>query len=550
MKAPFLRPSILLVLLTFGMFVLGVAFHKYRFFPYELIKSATLEVTRPHVDADKVFSREYSRDVNKVAMERYIDTALLPLKVKGVRISEHYAVPKNGGAITAIGNTVIVLDRLGNIYSYNARGDNVKKLSLPNLPNNIADYLQYDVINDKRFRAYSIRYLDLTKQLAVSHEYFDKRYNKSRLVVSVIGIDEQSLQPKGSWEIVFQGDVEPTGPNEEGGGALAAHGPNKIYLSVGEYQLNDVVGPGDVNIKQLVSQDVNSKMGKIFEINVSTHQVKMVSLGHRNPEGLIVTTNGDLLSTEHGPNGGDELNLIVEGANYGWPIVTLGTEYGNYSWPTNKVVGKHTDYKSPMFAWVPSVAVSSLLQVQGFDPRWDSDLLVASLKGQTLYRLRVEESRVLYSEPIWIGQRLRDIAQMQDGTIVLWTDDTELQFISVDREKLDQDKRFLSSTSSTLVGYCMFCHHFGPTGPADFAPSLTNVLGRKIASDNFRYSAALRTKDEVWTEKFLHDFIANPDEFATGTAMPNMHLDQDQLNDVLSDLKKHTATPVNRHGGG
>jgi len=528
------------------MFVLGAAFQKYRFFPYELIRSATLEVTRPHADADKVLSREYSRDVHKVAMERNVDTALLPLKVKGVRISEHYAVPKNGGAITTIGNTVIVLDRLGNIYSYSAGGDTVKKLAFPNLPNNVADYLQYDVINDKRFRAYSIEYLDFAKQLAVSHEYFDKQYNKSRIAVSVIGIDEQSLQPKGSWETVFRGDLEPTGPNEEGGGALAVLGPNKIYLSVGQYQLNDVVGPED----HLVSQDVNSKMGKIFEINISTHQVKMVSLGHRNPEGLVVTTNGDLLSTEHGPNGGDELNLIVDGANYGWPIVTLGTEYGNYSWSTNKVVGKHAEYRSPMFAWVPSVAVSSLLQVQGFDPRWDGDLLVASLKGQTLYRLRVEGSRVLYSEPIWIGQRLRDIAQLQDRTIVLWTDDTELQFISVDKEKLDQNKRFLASASGTLVGYCMFCHHFGPTSPADFAPSLTNVLGRKIASDTFRYSAALRTKDEVWTEKSLHDFIANPDEFATGTAMPNMHLDQDQLNDVLSDLKKHTATPTNYHGGG
>ena len=204
MKAPFLRPSIFIALLAFGIFVLGAAFHKYRFFPYELIRSAALEVW-----PGLALSREYSRDVNKVAMERNIDTALLPLKVKGVRISEHYAVPKNGGAITAIGNTVIVLDRLGNIYSYNAGGDNVKKLALPNLPNNVADYLQYDGINDKKFRAYSIKYLDLAKQLAVSHEYFDKRYNKSRLAVSVIGIDEQTLQPKGSWEIIFQGDLEP-----------------------------------------------------------------------------------------------------------------------------------------------------------------------------------------------------------------------------------------------------------------------------------------------------------------------------------------------------
>ena len=92
-------------------------------------------------------------------------------------------------------------------------------------------------------------------------------------------------------------------------------------------QIKSICLIGDYeNVDPMVSQDANSKMGKIFEINLNTRNVKMVSLGHRNPEGLIVTTNGTLLSTEHGPAGGDELNLIVEGANYGWPIVTLGTE--------------------------------------------------------------------------------------------------------------------------------------------------------------------------------------------------------------------------------
>jgi cytochrome c len=169
--------------------------------------------------------------------------------------------------------------------------------------------------------------------------------------------------------------------------------------------------------------------------------------------------------------------------------------------------------------------------------------LVASLKAQSLFRLRLDKGRVLYSEPIWIGQRIRDITQLRDGTIVLWTDDTELKFISVDLQRLKQDRRNPMSTSGVLAIRCLNCHHFGPTSAADFAPSLTNVLGRKIGSDNFRYSAALRTKVGVWTEKSLRDFISNPGEFATGTAMPNLHLSQDGLDEVLQDLKNYTAAP-------
>ena len=257
-----------------------------------------------------------------------------------------------------------------------------------------------------------------------------------------------------------------------------------------------------------------------------------------------MTAGGTLFSTEHGPAGGDELNLITEGSNYGWPIVTLGTDYGSYGWRGSKFVGEHTGYQAPIFAWVPSIAVSNLIQVEGFDKRWDGDLLVASLKAQSLFRLRLEKQAVLYSEPIWIGQRLRDIAQLQNGTIVLWTDDTELQFISADRERLAKDQRNPTVTTSTLVTSCMYCHHFGPTNTADFAPSLTNVLGRKIGSDNFRYSAALRTKEGTWTEALLLEFISDPDKFATGTGMPNLHLDKDQMNDVLRDLKNNSAVPI------
>ena len=157
----------------------------------------------------------------------------------------------------------------------------------------------------------------------------------------------------------------------------------------------------------------------------------------------------------------------------------------------------------------------------------------------SLFRLRLEGSRILYSEPIFIGQRIRDIAQLKNGTIVLWTDDTQLQFISVDLDKLATNKRYPETVGDTVVYECMYCHHFGPTNVSDFAPSLSNVFGRKIASDTFRYSAALRNKEGVWTEKSLSEFLSDPQKFASGTSMkPSINLSQEDINEIIKISQK------------
>ena len=104
--------------------------------------------------------------------------------------------------------------------------------------------------------------------------------------------------------------------------------------------------------------------------------------------------------------------------------------------------GSHTGYTAPLFAWVPSIAVSQLIEVNNFHERWNGDLLVGSLKASSLYRLRLEAGRVLYSEPIWIGQRIRDITETTNGIIVLWTDDTQLLFVTVDKDQLALNRRY------------------------------------------------------------------------------------------------------------
>ena len=530
MKIPFSRYGFLLLLLAPFMFVLGLTMQKYKYFPYpqvsDLGRAVATKVRSTYIDPTSHISQQYSHDTGKSILDKTLDTALLPLAVKGIRFSEYYPLPKVAGGITIVGNAVVVLDRLGALYAYRPDSGKVEKLPFPDLPNNLTQYVMLvnATVDDRSFRAHSVKFSASSNLLAVSHEYFDAQRNKTRMAVSVITIDPASLRPTGSWKTVYLSDAEPAAPNESSGGALTFAGQDKLYLTIGDYTVPKV------------AQEPNSSFGKVFEIDLGTLKARRLTIGHRNPQGLTLIKTGALLSTEHGPAGGDELNQIVEGSNYGWPNVTLGTEYGTYGWLDEQLVGRHDGYATPMFAWVPSIGVSNLIQVEGFHGRWDGDLLVASLKAQSLFRLRLDQTRVVYSEPIFIGQRIRDIAQLPDGTIVLWTDDTQLLLLSVDQQKLQENQRS-QTIHDALRTQCMYCHHFGPTNPSDFAPSLSNVLERKIASDNFRYTAALRSKDGVWTEKALREFLANPTKFASGTSMPPLlNLGPDAIDEIIRDL--------------
>jgi cytochrome c2 len=478
------------------------------------------------LNPEVVLAGQYSQDREKLPIVQDLDTALLPLRIRRTRLSDGLPVPKTGGAITTFGNTVIVLDRLGNLYSLLPAARQVSHLPFPPLPNNIISYVKSPGarLDDNRFRAYDITFVKSAQMLAVSHELFDRRLGKSRLAVSVICVDPQIMRPTGDWKTIFLGDAEDNGPNVEAGGRLASK-DGHLYVTIGDYE------------SSRISSNEHNDFGKIIEIDLRTHEHKIVSRGHRNPQGLLITKSGDMFSTEHGPSGGDELNLIETGADYGWPHVTFGTDYGKYSWQ-NAPAGTHEGYAAPAFAWVPSVGLSNLIQISNFNARWDGDLLVGSLKGTSLYRLRLEKNRIVYAEPIWIGQRVRDIAQMEDGTIVLWTDDTQLLFINIDRSQLAQNVRATKASYSTVSDSCLYCHHFGPTKASDFAPTLSNLFDRRIASDNFRYSAGLRSKEGVWTEEELREFLHNPAQFANGTSMPRPNLDEDQFDDVLQELKR------------
>jgi aldose sugar dehydrogenase len=147
------------------------------------------------------------------------------------------------------------------------------------------------------------------------------------------------------------------------------------------------------------------------------------SYGHRNQQGLVIhPETGDIWATEHGPQGGDELNLILKGHNYGWPVVGYGVNYGSGS---RIHEATHRDgMDQPVHHWVPSIATSGLLLYTGDRfPKWKGNLFVGGLAGAQVARLTLDGRRVTNEEMLVKGLgRIRDVRQGPDGLIYLAID--------------------------------------------------------------------------------------------------------------------------------
>lgn len=149
---------------------------------------------------------------------------------------------------------------------------------------------------------------------------------------------------------------------------------------------------------------------------------KVFSLGHRNPQGLVVLPNGDIWANEHGPDGGDEVNKIVKSYNYGWPVVTKGKDYiGSQITPFDEYEGM----QPPKYNWTPSIAPSSMAFYSG--SKFESlqrRLLIPSLKYKRLHSLRIDgssiaEEQILFSDGDY---RMRDITVSKDGDVFILSD--------------------------------------------------------------------------------------------------------------------------------
>lgn len=471
---------------------------------------------------------------------RLLDSSRLPLTVEVVSLAGQGEFATNEeltrGALTIANGHLIAMDKMGNIF----RVDNgsLRKMDYGKFPSGIDRYIVEAprTLPQTAVRALYIGYDQTRHWLLVSHQRFVPQTRHVRFTISAIQIDAVTDERDGQWRTLFETEDIPDAAAFRGatGGRLVVE-RDTLYFTVGDYNFGQV--PQDE--WAMTAQDPKSSFGKVWELDLGSGRSRVKSIGHRNPQGLVYTRGGLLIDAEHGPEGGDELNVIRDGLNFGWPYKTYGTDYGTFNWPLSSRAGK---YAEPLYAWVPSAAISPLAEVADFNEAWDGDLLVGSLKAQTLFRLKMVDGRVIFAEPIWLGHRIRDIVVF-DKQVVLMTDDPALLFIKVDQARLKANSKLQKHVEfNPALAPCLKCHHFGPTNPSHLAPSLAGVLGRKIASDSFeRYSSALRQRQGTWEEASLARFLANPAAFAPGTSMPNPGLNAQQVAEVVAALGRQPA---------
>lgn len=187
-----------------------------------------------------------------------------------------------------------------------------------------------------------------------------------------------------------------------------------------------------------LAQSVTAALGKIIRITTSGSAApgnptfsgsgalpELYSIGHRNPQGIAIhPETGDLWQSEHGPRGGDEINRVQGGANYGWPVITYGIEYSGQP-IGNPPIQQQNGMEQPVYYWDPVISPSGIIFYKGNRiPEWENDLFIGALSGMHIARLVIEDNKVVGEERLLAGegQRFRDITQGRDEALYAITD--------------------------------------------------------------------------------------------------------------------------------
>lgn len=478
-----------------------------------------------------------------------VNTSRHTLSIAKTRISD---VTANGGSLAEVGDNILLATPQGQ-FSYLDSQYRLHALDL-RVRMNLETLRNTALYRETRFDPAGVRTHDLlvipsdanNVDLYVSFNRFVGDCFEFVVTHTRLHVEGSDIRPVGGWNDIWT--ASPCIPLKKrgslfeglaGGGRMIPLDNDTILVSVGDFQFD-----GFYEDRQL-SADPATDLGKIIALNIRTGASRHYVTGLRNPQGLMFDNQGRLWETEHGPQGGDELNLLQEGGNYGWPFVTYGMVYGSppTEWPFSPAPGSTDTFIRPRYAFVPSIGISNLIapDLREF-PKWTDTLVVGSLRAMTLYVIRLDGDEVVYAEPIPLEKRLRDIAMLHDGRLAVLTDGGGLIMIqnlekhpdpkpvtvtglkalprpSIEEAPPPSTTNRYQSGRARFMSACASCH--SPTGEPSAGPSLQGVFGRPVASlEGYPYSSALKNLGGNWTEDRLVEYINHPNAMAPGTAMP------------------------------
>lgn len=333
-----------------------------------------------------------------------------------------------GGAIVIQQNNLIIATTEGQFILLDLNNNLYKVDFLPKL-----DFGDKNIKKSKQYK-----YQELTPRLNdiilfdgtyyIQYDDYDEKTDAIRFNVA--------KYTNSSWRKIYTSPKLNAPYYTLGTGGKLAIKDDLLFVTIGDYSL-DRINSLETDV---AAQNNSLPWGKVYTISLKTEEAVLYSSGHRNPQGIVVLDNSSILISEHGPRGGDELNFLEKGANYGWPYSSYGTIYGHF--------GKYLDgiellskkpvkfnkekFQAPLYSFVPSVAPTSLIQIKNFHPDWDGNILMASLRAQQLFHIRILDNRVIFCEPISIKRRIRDLKQSPQHGLWALTDTGTL--LKIERE--------------------------------------------------------------------------------------------------------------------
>lgn len=229
----------------------------------------------------------------------------------------------------------------------------------------------------------------------------------------------------GDFQIVWRQAPKVTGKGHFSHRLTISPDREHLYIASGERQ------------KMEPAQDPASDLGKVIRLSIDLNgkpsgAPQRVTMGHRNILGLQFSPDGRLWDLEHGPAGGDELNLVKPGANYGWPLVSEGRHYSGTFIPHHDT---RPDFTAPALFWNPVIAPGGMVFYTGkMWPEWQGQLLIGAMKPAAVVRVRIDGEKASEEARYPMPRRIRAISQADDGALLVLEDGAEGRLLRLSRK--------------------------------------------------------------------------------------------------------------------